>query len=92
MSDGLDGEPPIDLPLSTAFTDPELKLWNLDFNDILTEQELMVVAFLRAARQAVSIFWVVKASGYDEVTVQQALDRLETTEWIKRVGPRYMAV
>jgi hypothetical protein len=92
MSDDPVGEPPIDLPLSTAFNDPALKLWDMDFNDILTEQELMVVAFLRAARQAVSIVWVVKASGYDEPTVQQALERLETTEWIKRVGPNYIAL
>ena len=92
MSDGLDGEPPIDLPLHTAFTAPGLKLWDLDFNDILTEQELMVVAFVRAARQAVSIPWVIKASGYDEPVVQQALDHLETTEWIKRDGSNYIAL
>ena len=92
MSDDPNGEPPFDLPLHTAFTDPALKLWDIDFNDILTEQELMVVAFVRAARQAVSVVWVVKASGYDETTVRQALERLDTTEWIKRVGPHYIAL
>jgi hypothetical protein len=92
MSDDPDGEPPIDLPLHTAFTDPALKLWNLDFNDILTEQELMVVAFVRAARQAVTIVWVVKASGYDEATIRQALERLEVSDWIKFVDNKYIAL
>lgn len=35
----------------------------------------MVVAFLRAARQPVGIDGVSKASGYDQATVRQALER-----------------